>query len=277
MNTAQDSSQFSVVGDQSVNTRDQLPVTSNQTTDTGDQESVTSDQQVGFGDQQSVIDNQTSDIGNQQLASSNQLPVIGDQISDTGDQITETTDQQSAISNQPSVISDQQTAHNDLTGIQQAVGQVVVSAPVEGADREPEVGYGGDKERAEVMGASENVPLVEIREEAEIEPEVEGWLEKLEQAGEVHLPQPVTHDDRVIVADAGAQITKDRVVLPVTLSDQKVNLKKKPEESARWLAVWIERITKMFEGKFRYREEVVVAPASSQTQRPQQEIKATGV
>jgi hypothetical protein len=270
MNTAQDSSQFSVVGDQSVNTRDQLPVTSNQTTDTGDQEPVISAQQVGFDDQQSAVGNQTSVISDQQLASSNQLPV-------TSDQITETTDQQSAISHQPSAISHQQTANIDQTGIQRAVGQVVVSAPVEGVDREPEVGYGGDKERAEVMGASENVPLVEIREEAEIEPEVEGWLEKLEQAGEVQLPQPVTHDDRVIVADAGAQISQDRVVLPVTLSDQKMNLKKKPEESAKWLAVWIERITKMFEGKFRYREEVAVAPASHQVQRAHQETKAAGV
>lgn len=243
-----------------------------------------SDQQVVVGNQQSAVSDQTTAIGDQSSATSLPLPVTSDrqpaisgQQSAISHQSPVTSDQQSTGITQLSATSYQQSLNNDQAGIVQAVGQVVQSTPVGGDDGELEVGYGGDKERVEVMGASENVPLVEIREEAEIEPEVEGWLEKLEQAGEVHLPQPVTHDDRVIVADAGAQISQDRVVLPVTLSDQKMNLKKKPEESARWLAVWIERITKIFVGKFRYREEVVVVPASHQAQRAQQETKTAGV
>lgn len=218
-----------------------------------------------------VSDQQGLAVGDQQLAPSNQLPV-------TSYQSPVTSDQPLIVNNQTSEIVGQQSAQNDQNGIVQAVGQVVQSTSGVSDDKGPEVSYGGDKERVEVIGASEKVPLVELGENAEIEPEVESWIEKLEQAGEVHLPQPVTHDDQVIVADAGAQITQDRVVLPVTLSGQKMNLKKKPEESARWLAVWIERITKIFSGKYRYREEVVGVPASGYAQIPQQETnKATGV
>lgn len=110
---------------------------------------------------------------------------------------------------------------------------------------------GPDKERLEIPSPkpAEAAPMLEQTHESESMPEeVEGWLEKLEQAHEIKLPEPVKHNGQVIVSDHSAQITNDRLVLPLSETAYHRGLKLKVNDSARWLSVWAGRLIKIFGG-----------------------------
>jgi hypothetical protein len=111
----------------------------------------------------------------------------------------------------------------------------------------------GAKEQAEVGGKQEKTPITEYTRKVDIEPEVEGWLEKLEKE-DTQLAQPVVDDaGQVILDEAGKKKTGFKVVLPLTKEEVQKGLHHKVIDSIRWLAEWCIRMIKMFGNKVAYR------------------------
>lgn len=114
----------------------------------------------------------------------------------------------------------------------------------------------GNRERGEFASLTpELTPVVELKEDHELEPEVEGWLEKLEKGEDIQLPQPVTDDQgQVVMADAGAMITEEKVVMPLTVVEMETGLKQTVNSSARWLSEWVKKIMKQMGDKAAFRQ-----------------------
>lgn len=101
----------------------------------------------------------------------------------------------------------------------------------------------------------EVTPIVEIQEQEKLPVEVEGYLQKLDQAGEITLKEPITHDGEVLLANSDAQVVKEKVVLPMTQSAVQQGMTAKVSDSARWLAEWCVRLIKMMKDGVKYAEE----------------------
>ena len=111
------------------------------------------------------------------------------------------------------------------------------------------------KERADVGGGTQEVtPITEFTRNVDLEPEVEGWLEKLEKE-DAQLKQPVVNQQtgQVVLDDAAQQQAGFKVVLPLTKDEVEKGLKHKVVDSLRWLAEWCLRLVKMFGNKVAYR------------------------
>lgn len=106
-----------------------------------------------------------------------------------------------------------------------------------------------------IRPVTETAPIVELQENEPIPAEVEGWLQKLDSAGEIKLPEPITHDGDVLLAGSEAQVIKEKLVLPVTQSGMQQGLKSKVDTSARWLAEWCNRLIKIMKGEVKYAKE----------------------
>ena len=103
---------------------------------------------------------------------------------------------------------------------------------------------------------SENVPLVELQEAEKIPVEVKGWMEKLEQAGEIKIPEPIKKDEQVLMDNASATSVRDTVVLPLSQQGSAAAAKQTVSESARWLYEWCRRLIKMLGDRAKYNEGV---------------------
>jgi hypothetical protein len=112
-----------------------------------------------------------------------------------------------------------------------------------------------NKEGAPIPQPAESAPLIELRETEKLPEEVEGWLQKLDQAGDITLPEPITHDGDVLLASTEAQVVKEKLVLPVTQTGLQVGLKSTVTTSARWLAEWCVRLIKVMRGDVKYAPE----------------------
>lgn len=110
----------------------------------------------------------------------------------------------------------------------------------------------GQGKEQEPAGTGETVRMVEVSETHEMEPEVEGWIEKLERADDVHLQKPLVHDDQVIMTDPADMADDDMIVLPLTHDEVEKGLHAKVYDGARWLAEWCVRIIKLFGNKVKY-------------------------
>jgi hypothetical protein len=110
------------------------------------------------------------------------------------------------------------------------------------------VTVGKEQEPASVK-PSEVVRVIEHREEAEVPPEVESWMERVER-GESKLPGPVTHQGQTLVQPAEPEEVK--IVLPLTEEEVNQGLHRKIWESVRWLAVWCVRVMKKLGGRVIY-------------------------
>lgn len=110
-------------------------------------------------------------------------------------------------------------------------------------------GVGKEKE-----GKQEVTPITEYTRQVDLEPEVEGWLEKVEKE-DSQLQQPVTDDKtgQVILDDSQQQQPGFKVVLPMTQDEVNKGLHHKVLDSVRWLAEWCIRMVKMFGNKVAYR------------------------
>ena len=100
-------------------------------------------------------------------------------------------------------------------------------------------------------GKQEVTPITEYTRQVDLEPEVEGWLEKLEKE-DTQLQQPVVDDQGKVVLD-DAQKRGFKVVLPLTKDELEKGLHHKVIDSIRWLAEWCWRMIKMFGSKVAYR------------------------
>ena len=110
----------------------------------------------------------------------------------------------------------------------------------------------GAKERG--IGRQEKTPITEYTRKVDIEPEVEGWLEKLEKE-DAQLQQPVTDDKtgQVVLDDLQKKKDKFKVILPLTKDEVEKGLHYKVVDSIRWLAEWCIRMIKIFGKKVAYR------------------------
>lgn len=116
------------------------------------------------------------------------------------------------------------------------------------------------KEATEAVGidqvaveAARGVQQVELERQMEIPPEVEGYLQQVEDHKD-------TAPKEVVIADGSQTAPADHqypaqpvVVLPITAEEEKIGAKKSPKFSIRWLIEWSQRLMKMFTGKVIYR------------------------
>jgi hypothetical protein len=110
----------------------------------------------------------------------------------------------------------------------------------------------GAKEKG--AGVQEKTPVTEYTRRVDLEPEVEGWLEKLEKE-EAQLQQPVVDDKGQVVLDDAQKKKKGfKVVLPLSKDEVEKGLHHKVIDSLRWLAEWCTRMIKMFGNKVAYRK-----------------------
>ncbi len=117
------------------------------------------------------------------------------------------------------------------------------------------------QQQASVGGVSggierEKTPITEYTRKVDLEPEVEGWLEKVEKES-TQLKAPVQDDKGQVVLDDSAAGDDDgfKVVLPMTKKEVDKGLHHKVMDSVRWLAEWCIRMVKMFGNKVAYRKE----------------------
>jgi len=104
-------------------------------------------------------------------------------------------------------------------------------------------------------GKQEVTPITEYTRQVDLEPEVEGWLEKVEKE-DSQLQQPVTDDQtgQVVLDSAkGGQGQQFKAILPLTKDEVDKGLHHKVLDSVRWLAEWCIRMIKMFGNKVAYR------------------------
>lgn len=101
----------------------------------------------------------------------------------------------------------------------------------------------------------EKTPITEYTRNVDLEPEVEGWLEKLEKE-DAQLKQPVVNQQtgQVVLDDTTQQQVDFKVVLPLTKDEMEKGLKHKVVDSLRWLAEWCLRLIKMFGNKVAFRK-----------------------
>jgi len=118
----------------------------------------------------------------------------------------------------------------------------------------------GKKEAIENVGldqvaidAARGAQLVETEPQPEIPPEVESYLEKVEERKE-------TAPQEIVIADGTQASPNNRsypaqpvVVLPITAAEEKEGIKKSPKFSIRWLVEWSKKLMKIFMGKVIYR------------------------
>lgn len=140
----------------------------------------------------------------------------------------------------------------------QAVGQAVQSGALQGPSVQPmPQPLTGSAQKEQLMPPStlEAVPVVEIGKDKELEPEVEGWIEHLKQDSDPALAEPIKNDQGdIVMAAPPTQVINDKLVVPMTQIGAQTGLKKSVNDSARWLAVWIQRLVKMFGDKVAYRK-----------------------
>ncbi|MBU2052182.1 hypothetical protein KKH13_03200 [Patescibacteria group bacterium] len=103
------------------------------------------------------------------------------------------------------------------------------------------------------VNTQEKTPITEYTRSVDLEPEVEGWLEKLEK-DQTQLSKPVTDDQGQVVLDDSQKQTGFKVVLPLTKDEMEKGLHHKVIDSLRWLAEWCLRLIKMFGDKIAFRK-----------------------
>lgn len=113
----------------------------------------------------------------------------------------------------------------------------------------------------------ESAPIIEVKETEPLPPEVEGWLQKLDQEGDIHLPQSISDDGDLLLSKSPGQNLAPKIVLPLTESGVQAGLKTKVTDSAKWLAHWCLRLIKMMKDEVKYAPETVKEhpPQSGQT------------
>lgn len=108
--------------------------------------------------------------------------------------------------------------------------------------------------------AARGVQQVETEPAAEIPPEVESYLQQVED-------HAATAPKEIVIADGSQTAPADHqypaqpvVVLPITAEEEKAGAKKSPKFSIRWLVEWSQRLMKIFVGKIIYRSTTESTP-----------------
>lgn len=101
--------------------------------------------------------------------------------------------------------------------------------------------------------AARGAQVVEIEPTPEIAPELESYLQKVEQQVDLAPPEVVIADGSKTQPNDHPYPSQPVVVLPITEEEEKEGAKKSPKFSIRWLVEWSRKIMKMFVGRVVYR------------------------
>src|SRR5579859_471727 len=100
------------------------------------------------------------------------------------------------------------------------------------------------------------IQQVETEPNLEIPPEIEAYLQEVENH-ENQLPHEIViAEEAVTTADQQQHIPQPAIVLPITAAEEKMGEKQNPNFSLRWLVEFSHKIMRMFHGKTVYRPEV---------------------
>jgi hypothetical protein len=113
------------------------------------------------------------------------------------------------------------------------------------------------------VDAARGAQQAELEPSPEIPPEVESYLQKVEDHRE-------TAPKEIVIADGSQTQPNDHqypaepvVVLPITEEEEQAGAKKSPKFSIRWLVEWSRRLMKIFTGKIVYRPTKEVAKGAT--------------
>lgn len=138
--------------------------------------------------------------------------------------------------------------------VTQTIDQATTPQPVSGpraAQKETAVGAVSLDQVA--VDAARGAQLAEIEPTPEISPEVESYLQKVEDRKDMAPPEIVIADGSQTAPATRQYPSQPVVVLPITEEQEQIGAKKSPKFSLRWLVEWSRKIMKMFAGKVIYR------------------------
>lgn len=151
-------------------------------------------------------------------------------------------------------------ANESDTGLLSQVVPQVVEKNTDTLNPDNPVGSAGSKESLDTatidqiaVDAARGAQQVEVEPTPEIPPEVESYLQKVEEHKD-------TAPEEIVIADGSSTQPVNNnypsqpvVVLPITPEEEKKGANKNPKFSIRWLVEWSRKIMKAFSGKVIYR------------------------
>ncbi|MCC6711657.1 MAG: hypothetical protein IT416_04895 [Candidatus Pacebacteria bacterium] len=156
-------------------------------------------------------------------------------------------------------ILDQAISEVEAGVVDQVIPQVVAQTTSTLNPQHP-VKSAGSKESAGnisldqvAIDAARGAQQVETEPTPEIPPEVESYLQKVEQHTNTAPPEIVIADGSNTQPNNHNYPAQPVVVLPITPEIEKQGANKSPKFSVRWLVEWSRKIMKMFSGKVIYR------------------------
>ena len=142
--------------------------------------------------------------------------------------------------------------------VAQAVPQAVPQAVLQAVPQAPVVGMGtGPAKETFTISPQEMAaasPSVEYEKGAEIPPEVEAYMEQVQQHPE-QIPQEIVISGQDVSVMPQRTMSQPVIVLPITPEVEAAGQHQSPKLSIRWLIEWSRRVMKMCSGKVVYREE----------------------
>lgn len=103
------------------------------------------------------------------------------------------------------------------------------------------------------LDAARGAQVVESEPTPEISPEVESYLQKVEENKDIAPPEIVIADGSQTTPTNHRYPSQPVVVLPITPEIEQQGVKKSPAFSIRWLVEWSRKLMKVFSGKVIYR------------------------
>lgn len=104
-----------------------------------------------------------------------------------------------------------------------------------------------------IEAGAAGIQAVEQTPPKELPPEVEKYIQKVEDKQQLPQEVVVAQNDQQLPAD-NDYVSQPVVVLPITPEIEKLGKRKSPKFSIRWLIEWSKKIIKMFSGKVIYRQ-----------------------
>ncbi|MBT4124078.1 MAG: hypothetical protein HOE40_01475 [Candidatus Pacebacteria bacterium] len=148
----------------------------------------------------------------------------------------------------------------DQTGLISQVIPQVIQKSTDTLNPQNPVSSAGSKEAADsasldqiAIDAARGAQQVEVEPTPEISPEVESYLQKVEQHADTAPQEIVIADGSMTQPNNHPYPSQPVVVLPITPELEKKSAHKSPKLSVRWLVEWSKKIMKVFSGKVIYR------------------------
>jgi hypothetical protein len=141
------------------------------------------------------------------------------------------------------VVADAEAAQAAQAGVRSG-GKETISAAVATPDTAP---------AQAAVESGQSVQYVEYEPNPELPPEVEGYLNQVEQHADQAPKEIVIADMTQSLPTTHHLPSQPVVVIPITPDVEVLGAKQSPKFSIRWLVEWSHKIMKMFVGKVIYR------------------------